>query len=749
MTPRNVRGKCHPSQAILQVLPNSSTPMVEVELHSWTDDVAHSIKASFKTTNYTVNAHKAVKRKLTSLDAKYDYEVKHSHNNVVIKCQTTAYDLLRRALFVHYILIASHDKCCEINVHKDVQGTVAQTTIKVTALGSTSAKYTVNLYHTSSTILVNGRCYKEFIKDWDAAMKILHDAGALNTQQHKEKTRQYLSEIYAALNTEVEHYKALCLVQDDTTPASLSHQSGDGPPPSPTTTERITERITQDVAPQTATTQSGHKDQPRQSSSRVADPPAQTYSSNVLQGSASTPPPPRATCNPSCRDVPTTSPQGASANPSKRTSYTALSPVSPMDLAPVPQRSSPSQATLPGPSTQPASSTRPSTLHTCNPDQAAALTWRPDHLQPPPGTDSDSTDHLRRIQNALNDREAEINSRERRLRSLEKSLKAREVDLDKRQSQFETAKACIAGLERRVKALEETNRLLEQRLHAETSAGSLPDNNIPASWPQPGAVPHLNEDILTKRLLEMEHRLSTNIMVQVNNVLLSQLLSNNNSQEPKSTSTRTCSEHCPLEPEEPHPGHRRHSMRYYSRGDTHHARRRSRSYDRDPSNRHRYNRSRNRDYSGSRRHSRYSDQNHENQPRPGYTRRRDTTPESAHPGAFRRNWRHGPGADAPNRDARYKQPTNSQLPSPWTHPIRNGAQDREQEVDVDWQTERAAGRHTQLAASTQADPPITQTQQSSIDANLEDPQPSEHGRTLLDMDMPTCHSEAPKNGRTK
>jgi hypothetical protein len=120
-----------------------------------------------------------------------------------------------------------------------------------------------------------------------------------------------------------------------------------------------------------------------------------------------------------------------------------------------------------------------------------------------------------------------LKAREKQLNSLDLVLQAREKELDKRYSQYETAQACLAGYERKINELEETNLILKQRLDSQPTVQQPPIGpNITQSTHYRSAEQHRSPPLesISQRIGEMEFRLQANQTQQLTNLLLSQLL---------------------------------------------------------------------------------------------------------------------------------------------------------------------------------------------------------------------------------
>ena len=113
-----------------------------------------NVVCSEKTTkDYTVNRPLALDKKLKATE-RQNVEVVETGGGLRIVLNTGSYELLKVATDEYFAQLRENRKCKIIKV-QDKKGAVVETQYKVTS-GKTSI-YTLNLYHTTSSCLVNGK----------------------------------------------------------------------------------------------------------------------------------------------------------------------------------------------------------------------------------------------------------------------------------------------------------------------------------------------------------------------------------------------------------------------------------------------------------------------------------------------------------------------------------------------------------------------------------------------------------------
>ena len=110
--------------------------------------------------NFTLNMKRtrAKKRKACDRD---NYKIKENKNSSTIIFSTVAFEIFRSKVFTY---LQRHSYGYQLTESKDIPGNVTHDILRVfTAANMVSSLYTVNLYRTTSSLLVNGPHYNQFV----------------------------------------------------------------------------------------------------------------------------------------------------------------------------------------------------------------------------------------------------------------------------------------------------------------------------------------------------------------------------------------------------------------------------------------------------------------------------------------------------------------------------------------------------------------------------------------------------------
>ena len=110
---------------------------------------------------YTLNHDKAMKKKLNACNAEMKVSTEFKGGgNYIIYFSAAMYELYRNALVQHFECL-QEDTDRNIRVTSkdsiDCSGSVVESLIKISSRNSYRPKYTINLYHTQSKVMVNGK----------------------------------------------------------------------------------------------------------------------------------------------------------------------------------------------------------------------------------------------------------------------------------------------------------------------------------------------------------------------------------------------------------------------------------------------------------------------------------------------------------------------------------------------------------------------------------------------------------------
>ena len=109
--------------------------------------------------DYTLNMSKAMKKKVKSCDVEYKVKSTNRGGNQIYNFSAAMYELYRTALLDHFETLQNH-KATDMKIeYKDITDNAdscVETVIRVFDTAHISLKYTVNLYHTKSKMMVNG-----------------------------------------------------------------------------------------------------------------------------------------------------------------------------------------------------------------------------------------------------------------------------------------------------------------------------------------------------------------------------------------------------------------------------------------------------------------------------------------------------------------------------------------------------------------------------------------------------------------
>ena len=125
-------------------------------------EIKHT-RTDISTRNYKLNPPKAINKKMHATEREH-VEILETGGGVKVVLDTGTYEMLRLASEKYYTENDEGNRKCKIVQIKDKAGNQVETQYKL-SIGSASM-YTLNLYHTTSSCLANGKKVNSF-KDKD------------------------------------------------------------------------------------------------------------------------------------------------------------------------------------------------------------------------------------------------------------------------------------------------------------------------------------------------------------------------------------------------------------------------------------------------------------------------------------------------------------------------------------------------------------------------------------------------------
>lgn len=110
--------------------------------------------------DYTLNMSKAMKKKVTACNVEYKVRASNRGGNQIFEFSAAMYELYRNSLTQHFETLQSHESTNMKIEYRDIidkSNSCVESVVKVYNKDNSSLKYTINLYHTKSKVMVNGR----------------------------------------------------------------------------------------------------------------------------------------------------------------------------------------------------------------------------------------------------------------------------------------------------------------------------------------------------------------------------------------------------------------------------------------------------------------------------------------------------------------------------------------------------------------------------------------------------------------
>ena len=506
---------------------------------------------TWKTVNYRVNHKKALGKKMKAAERSETFSFKRAGEGLNVVCQAGFYELLRRAACQHFANFRTAGLTCQAHIQADQESAIVQLTFKIKTYGG-QASYTLDLYHTNSSVRLSGRYPNKFIEnDWPKITGIIIEMNEVRPLTEPEALNHNikccLEYILANISkpkqpnnnrtcntnniidrrephttgNKTSHGERTLMMQDicdipALTDVNLSNQ---------TQIERQTSSNDTQTADNTPTNfmSLGHRraspqqlrwqgsdpelcssaDIPRHADARVktVKTPPPSYTRNMI--------PPERHCSPPMAPAGPRGPPQQLRWQGRDPELTNPAEVhQPAGLFPM------TQASLFSPNL-PQTERREAGLANTDPtagEESTHMTIE-QHLNAPMTTHYASTQgsqyappcrecHMLRM--SLQAMEEEGRHLQRKIKSQEKALTQREKDLNMKASQHASAKTHITALENQIRQLQETNRLLHDRLAGLENQSRATPANPTASHTTSHTAPSSNTE---DRLREMEKQL--------------------------------------------------------------------------------------------------------------------------------------------------------------------------------------------------------------------------------------------------
>ncbi|WAR04301.1 hypothetical protein MAR_019670 [Mya arenaria] len=152
-------------------------------------------------TNYDLNVDKALLKKLHAAKRTDNVKIEHTNGGIVMTADTATFELLKAATLVYYRKKDSSEVTIEQSTDRGGNN-IVQFTIRV------NNKYTLNIYNTTSRILVNGKQQNIFInEDLDQIYEVCCSAKIDGQRINTDKLNQiFIEEIQKMQNVKIQEY---------------------------------------------------------------------------------------------------------------------------------------------------------------------------------------------------------------------------------------------------------------------------------------------------------------------------------------------------------------------------------------------------------------------------------------------------------------------------------------------------------------------------------------------------------------
>ena len=134
--------------------------------------------------DYALDMSKAAKKKIAATERRKDVEVSLKYNNLVMTFTSASYELFRQGISGYFSMYKDNE--VKSTVKLDTEGATVHESLAVSEKETGKKMFTVNLFHTTSKVTVNGSQLRLFLEeDLDCILSKINQNGSLdyiNTQ---------------------------------------------------------------------------------------------------------------------------------------------------------------------------------------------------------------------------------------------------------------------------------------------------------------------------------------------------------------------------------------------------------------------------------------------------------------------------------------------------------------------------------------------------------------------------------------
>ena len=425
---------------------------------------------NWKTTKYRINQKKALSKKwrASNRDEPCTYEETGEGLNVV--CQAGLYELFRRAACQYYKHFNKAGLLVLATVQQDQDSSIVQVTFRVKTYGGQVA-YTLDLYHTNSSIRLTGRNQHKFEEnDWPQIVEIIQEMNevrpAIDPETLNHDIRRCLEYI---LSNSTKPPQQQGKIQETATTLKTG-QTILGLPPGESSVRTAEWITTGTFRPHQHERTLKTATMPMTGWTTPGLPPGESMAQSAERITAGPLPIKRTTetalYNTATPHHTITNAEAADADSETTIAYSA--PGSPQSVHATGHTENQEGRTTRNqtPQRSPYRSRAGETAGTNDPRPSDNFILHHSH-------EDNFCANCEDANRALEDKERQLDNMQRKLKLQEKALAQREKDLQTKGLQYANSKAHIAALESQIAQLQETNRLLSVRLD-QTSVYSAP-----------------------------------------------------------------------------------------------------------------------------------------------------------------------------------------------------------------------------------------------------------------------------------
>ena len=444
------------------------------------------VNISLKKLSYELNISKSLAKKQNACNRPIICDTKENDGSITFNCQAGIYELIKRAALMFYMEQHSPDRKVDVEMSQDKVGNFTQATVKIAPVTSNRTLYSVNLYHTTSTMLLNGKGLKTFFdRDWPiiedticGINDVCRGTDPLTLNEHMKQSLQQA--LYVLKQPKVRKGSNKSTTRQHVKATTTHHNPHEALPAAETLSTFQPPTAIQTLMSKTtlpsATDETQVADQQPEYDTLQFEPDRDCQQEAICQQNIPLPP--------GEAMQPDTLQYDNNTEDLQQDSATTMS----RPAVPQPRQNPRHMLT---------DETRiGNTSPTIRIDQDTEFSMYPNEdLDRHTGVCFSCLSNSTKLQ-------TEINTLQRKLKSQDKTLVQREKDLQTKISQYQNSKSYIMSLEAQVKQLQETNRLLNERVQMLQQNST---NNIQSSINTP--APNNNNDTPNNRLNEIEAKL--------------------------------------------------------------------------------------------------------------------------------------------------------------------------------------------------------------------------------------------------